>query len=132
MNVLHLSHSDIDGGAAIAAYRLHQALREKNIRSTLQVAQKRTLDFSVLSAETNTEKGFILLRKYFNETPLKFYPERNQNSLFSPQYLPDNLLTTIQKSNPDIINLHWVCKGFLKIETLARLNTPLIWKAKQV
>jgi glycosyltransferase involved in cell wall biosynthesis len=26
-----------------------------------------------------------------------------------------------------VINLHWVCNGFLKVETLKKLNRPLVW-----
>ncbi|MGB3694994.1 MAG: glycosyltransferase family 4 protein, partial [Spirulinaceae cyanobacterium] len=42
MNVLHINQSDINGGAAIAGYRLHQGLLETGINSRLLVASPQT------------------------------------------------------------------------------------------
>lgn len=42
MNVLHLNQSDIAGGAAIAAFRLHQGLLAQNIDSRLLVGKAKT------------------------------------------------------------------------------------------
>ena len=39
MNVLHINQSDISGGAAIAAYRLHQGLLQQGIESKLLVSR---------------------------------------------------------------------------------------------
>lgn len=40
MNVLHINQSDLTGGAAIAAHRLHEALTQNNIKSRLLVGQR--------------------------------------------------------------------------------------------
>lgn len=42
MNVLHINQSDISGGAAIAAYRLHQSLLTHSIESRLLVGKVKT------------------------------------------------------------------------------------------
>lgn len=39
MNVLHINESDVSGGAAIAAYRLHQGLLAKNFNSRMLVGE---------------------------------------------------------------------------------------------
>jgi hypothetical protein len=39
MNVLHINQSDVSGGAAIAAYRLHQGLLAQNFNSSLLVGE---------------------------------------------------------------------------------------------
>lgn len=39
MNILHINQSDISGGAAIAAYRLHQGLLNENVGSRLLVGK---------------------------------------------------------------------------------------------
>ena len=44
INVLHINGSDIEGGAAIAGYRLHQGLLDKNIDSKLLVSKAKTHD----------------------------------------------------------------------------------------
>jgi len=47
MKILHLSHSDRHGGACIAAYRQHQALRAEGVDSAMWVRQKFTQDPAV-------------------------------------------------------------------------------------
>jgi glycosyltransferase involved in cell wall biosynthesis len=42
VNILHVNQSDISGGAAIAAYRLHQGLLAQDIDSRLLVGQAKT------------------------------------------------------------------------------------------
>jgi glycosyltransferase involved in cell wall biosynthesis len=44
MNVLHINQSDVGGGAAIAAYRLHQGLLAQGISSRLLVGSVKTDD----------------------------------------------------------------------------------------
>jgi glycosyltransferase involved in cell wall biosynthesis len=47
--------------------------------------------------------------------------------MFSLQWFPDVLERRARHFNPDIINLHWVCNGYLQIETLSKFNKPLVW-----
>lgn len=47
MNVLHINQSDISGGAALAGYRLHQALLQQGINSSLLVGTVQTDDSRV-------------------------------------------------------------------------------------
>jgi glycosyltransferase involved in cell wall biosynthesis len=47
MKILHLSHSDRHGGACIAAYRQHQALRAEGVDSAMWVRQTVTQDPAV-------------------------------------------------------------------------------------
>jgi len=47
--------------------------------------------------------------------------------MFSPQWFPDVLARRTMEIDPDIINLHWVCNGYLQIETLPKFNKPLVW-----
>jgi hypothetical protein len=50
MKVSIVSNSDIDGGAARASYRLHQALKKYGTKSKMIVALKKSDDITVLSA----------------------------------------------------------------------------------
>jgi len=56
MKVLIVNTSDIDGGAARAAYRLHQALLMKNVDSQMLVMNKSGDDFTVLGTTSKIEK----------------------------------------------------------------------------
>ncbi len=122
MDVLHLSTSDLDGGAARAAYRLHQGLRERGTNSRLLVRAKASLDSDVLVDKS----GLTKLGPPLNSVPLRRYRHRTR-AMFSPQCFPDAIAPRVKQLNPDIVHLHWVCNGFLQIETLAKLNKPLVW-----
>ncbi len=122
MNVLHLSTSDIEGGAARAAYRLHQGLKATGVTSQMLVRAKDSIDRSVIADKSILTK----LGPSISGWPLKLYPNRNR-VLFSPQWFPDEIAAKVAQLNPDIVHLHWICNGFVQIETLAKLNKPLVW-----
>lgn len=57
MKVLHLSHYDRKGGACIAAYRQHQALRAAGVDSTMWVRHKLTNDPHVFEYRPQSDFG---------------------------------------------------------------------------
>lgn len=122
MKILHLSTSDVDNGGARAAYRLHQGLNSIGCTSQMLVRAKFSSDPTVLSEKSILTK----LGPPSSGLPLQFYPNHNA-AMFSPQWFPDVLATRTRQLNPDIINLHWVCNGYLKIETVPKFNKPLVW-----
>ena len=71
-------------------------------------------------------KGLAKLRPTLDQLPLYPYPKR-ERSPYSVQWLPDNLAAQVAQINPDVIHLHWINGGYLKIETIARFKKPIIW-----
>jgi glycosyltransferase involved in cell wall biosynthesis len=122
MNVLHLSTSDIEGGAARAAYRLHQGLQSVGVDSQMLVRAKSSADRTVIHEKTVLTK----LGPMSSGLPLRRYHQRD-NVMFSAQWFPDAIAPRVKRLNPDVIHLHWVCNGFLQIETLAKLDKPIVW-----
>ena len=122
MKILHLCTSDIEHGAARAAYRIHSGLQQIGIDSRMLVRAKLTIDSSVI-AETNWRTK---LAPSLSNLPLKLYRHRLKQ-LFSTQWTPDTIATRVKQLDPDAINLHWICNGFVQIETLAKFGKPLIW-----
>ncbi|MBE9178848.1 glycosyltransferase family 4 protein [Oculatella sp. LEGE 06141] len=130
MKVLHLSTFDIDGGAARAAYRVHQGLRHIGVNSQMLVRGKSSPDPTVMAPKTFLEKGVARLRADLNSRPLKPYRHSNPavaSGKFSLQWFPDGLAPKVAHINPDVINLHWVSDGYLQIETIAKFNKPIVW-----
>ena len=121
MKILHLSTSDVEHGAARAAYRLHQGLRQAKVDSQMLVRAKLTIDPDVIAEKTWKTK----LGPPLGNLPLKFYSR--QKKLFSAQWTPDAIAAKVAQINPDIINLHWICNGFTQIGTLAKFAQPLVW-----
>ena len=126
MKILHISTRDIEGGAARAANRLHQGLREINVDSQMLVQTKVSDDPTVIAPQTITEKSLAKLGGIVDTIPPKFYLRHTQIS-FSTQWLPDAIYPRIVRLNPDLINLHWIQDSHLRIETLAKLNRPIVW-----
>jgi glycosyltransferase involved in cell wall biosynthesis len=126
MKVLLLNTSDITGGAARAAYRLHGGLQSIGVESQMLVQDKSSDDEAVTAPSKRLEQSIAKIRVAFDALPLKFYRQRDNNS-FSLQWFPDRIAPKINQLNPDVINLHWTNEAFIKVETLARFNRPLVW-----
>lgn len=122
MNTLVLSTSDIEGGAARAAYRLHQSLRMIGVNSRMLVRSKFSVDRAAIAHKTTLAK----LGSSLDTLPLKLYPN-NTRAMFSPQWFPDAIAPKVAQLAPDLISLHWICNGYLQIETIAKFNKPLVW-----
>lgn len=126
MKILLLNASDVEGGAARAAYRLHQGLQTVGAASQMLVQAKHVDDGMVLSSQTKLANLLGRIRPNLDRLPLQFYANRNLTA-FSSQWLPDAVASRVAQLCPDVINLHWICGGYLQIETVAKLNKPLVW-----
>ena len=75
IKVLHLSAFDLAGGAARAAYRIHQAMLGIDIDSQLLVQHKQSNDPTVIATES---KLLAKLRSVGDASVLNFYQHRQQ------------------------------------------------------
>jgi len=126
INPLLISASDISGGAARAAYRLHRGLQNVSVDSQMLVQNKQSDDYKVISPASKLGKGIGKLKPTLDILPLQVYPQRDR-STYSVQWLPDQLAAQVAQINPDVINLHWINGGYLKIETIAKFRKPIVW-----
>lgn len=127
MKVLSLSTFDVQGGAAVATYRLHKGLSKIGLNSKLLVQYKHSDDYKVFSYTTKFGKAIAYLRPYIDALIKVIFYKNSKRMLFSSAYAPDFLINKIKKLNPDIVNLFWVNGGFLKIETLHKIDVPIVW-----
>ena len=126
MKLLLLNTNDISGGAALAAYRLLKGLQQNGVQAQMLVQFKKSDDYSVIESLTKWYKIFGILRPIIDSIPVRFYRQRKK-IFFSPAILPDNISKKIKDINPDIVHLHWIASGFIRIETLTKINKPIIW-----
>ena len=124
MKPLLLNTFEIGGGAAIATSSLHKGLLSIGIDSQLLVQNKKTDDRTVIGCSTKIAKAIAVLRPHLDR--LFIWPYRKK-SLFSPANLYDGLAAKIDEINPDVVHLFWVSGGFLKIETIKKINRPILW-----
>lgn len=127
MKVLHLSESD-GGGAGRATLRLHQGLQRLGVESQILVQLKYSDNLAVFSPQTTLTKASAKLKlpERLDALPLKFYRQRNAAD-FSLQWLPDGIISKVTKLSPDVVNLHWVCHGYLSIESIVKFKKPIVW-----
>ena len=129
IKVLHISPDEYGGGAAKAAYRLHQAVQGQNINSEMLVLKKHSNDQSVQS----------LRDSLFGKIRSQFYKKNNRaKNAIDPAFHTDNptlhsfgksgygLVSRINQSDADIVHLHWIT-GMLSIKDIAKISKPIVW-----
>lgn len=126
MRVMFLNTNDDGGGAARAAVRLLSGVREAGVEAQLFVQRKHSDDNAVVGANGHFGNKLAVVRTILDCAPVSLYPDRNR-FIFSPAFLPDKLLRNVDAFNPDIIHLHWLGEGFLRIENLSRFKRPIVW-----
>jgi len=133
MKILHVNTNDISGGAARAAFRLHESLLQNNINSQMLVAEKKSDITSIIALSNENLIKKIKNRLYkviLNKLSLGKYEKTISKywGPFSPQIISNkNLAKNINEINPDIVHLHWICADFLSIEDIAKINAPIVW-----
>ena len=135
MRILHLSTTDLAGGAARAMYRLHTGLTRLGHESRVLVGKKWSEDASVEGLNPPTDLLSRVKRKirrkrieadfakYASTRPANLEPFSDDRT-----DLGDAILRQLKPA--DIINLHWVA-GFLDHESFftgVPKNVPLVWR----
>ncbi len=127
MKILIVNAFDIHGGAARAAYRLHQSLLMQNIDSQMLVQSKGCDDFTVIGPNAKLEQGFNLLKPTLDSIPVKLYKNRT-SALFSPSWLfSRKVIDRINEMDPDIVHLQWINAGMIRIEDLPKIKASIVW-----
>lgn len=126
MKILMLSTRDISSGAARAAYRIHQAIRQVGINSKMLVIKKSSSDQTVLTLGFHSNIFVRKIRQQLDEIPKLAYLQSKQHP-FSVSWLPGDALKYVKRINPDIVHLQWICNGFISIKELPKIKKPIIW-----
>lgn len=131
MNILSISQNDIEGGANKAAYRIHAGLNKFGINNRMFTKYKKSNDNKVLCNISFFSKLNQTLRErvsqFYNKL-LYFNPDKIiDNAFLSSNYLPSFFSSKINKSEYNLINLHWVGNDMMSIEDIGRINKPTVW-----
>ena len=128
-----INTSDIQGGAARAANRLHDALKNNAVGSSMVVMHKSSSDPSVLETGgfapiENIDHQYVL-RKLVQRYYINSARTELSDTLFSFAYPGCDITSTPLVQSADIINLHWI--GFFQtpitIHKLMQLGKPIVW-----
>jgi len=127
MKILIVNTSDIEGGAARAAYRLHKALLSNNVDSEMLVQSKSSDDFTVFGPRSNVEKTIYKLSPILDSIPVRFYKDKTATPFSVSWLYSSNIVDRINKLNPDVVHLHWINGGMLRVEDLPKIKAPIVW-----
>lgn len=122
MRPLLLNSYDSHGGAAIAAMRLDAALRDAGVESRFmaQLARKP----GVLGPRNMPGKIAMMLRYKLEAAAMRHYPKATRD--FSAHVTPSATAARVRRFAPDLVHIHWVSHGMLRIEDFSRLGAPLV------
>ena len=133
MRIVHINTYDIRGGAARAAYRLHQGLLQLGEDSRMLVSHKESTDDSVYSM-TPTGTAEKLDEELFLSTVIQGHYINSHrtdisNTLFSLPYPGYDLSPLPLVQAADVINLHWVAyyQSPVTLRRLLDLGKPVVW-----
>jgi glycosyltransferase involved in cell wall biosynthesis len=127
VKVLLVNESDVQGGAARAAIRLHEALISHGMDSQMLVQNKGSIDNTIIGPTSKFQNLIRRINIAIEQVPKRIY-KRHTKTFFSPSWSPfNNIVKTINNINPDIVHLHWINFGMIKIEKLAKIKAPIIW-----
>ena len=90
------------------------------------VQHKVTPDNEIDGPYLNPSKAFALLRPSL-DSMLKLAYHKRTNEPFHSQWIPDLINRQVKKLKPDVIHLHWICRGFLNIKSLLHFHVPIVW-----
>lgn len=127
MNVVLVNQTDIFGGAARAANRLHRTLQTKSVHSSMLVRVRSGDDETIHVAKQdfllrlcNTVKERISSRRWEGFTA-------SEQFFHSTANFSCGMLEALQIVPHDIVHLHWLGSDTLTIEEIGQIKKPIIW-----
>lgn len=131
MKVLHLSTTDIRGGAARGAFWLHQSLRGMGVESSMLVERKYSDDDNVVEANGFMSRINGRMRAELDKLPLRFYRKTNE-SFWTVGWMRNRIEREVRNFAPDIVHLHWTGGGYIPVQELRLLDYPLVWTLRDM
>lgn len=134
IRVLSVSMSDTHGGAARAAYRIHEGVRALGVDSRMFVKIKGSQDPNVHALSEFVPNNAIYnaldwcaskVKNKIQHYQWKPYPNKDAN--FKSDLRGTRLHGALHKIDYDILHLHWINQRFIHIEELRKVHKPIVW-----
>ena len=130
--ILHLSTFHLEGGAGVAATRLHRALLRSGEDSWMLIPEVSHPEEHVTPLANSKWDSRVAFFRFVSER-LHFLPYEKDSSIrfaFSPAAAGTDISKHPLVQKADIIHLHWINFGFLSIASLVKLfslGKPIVW-----
>lgn len=131
IRVLHVAESDSCGGAARASYRIHRAVLEHGsqwgVQSRMRAIRGYSGDSSVSGGDPR-HASWLWKKVRPRLVERRYRSFRTANDTAHSIAWPDTgLLRELNRSDADIIHLHWLGNTTLSIEEIGLLRKPVVW-----
>ena len=126
MKIATVNHSDINGGAARAAWRIHNALRQSGADVSMYANQVSSGDWSVSGPNGKLAKALCRLRPLIGSIANCLLKTSNP-ILHSPAILPSSWPKRLNDSDADIVHLHWVNGEMMSVADISHITKPVVW-----
>jgi glycosyltransferase involved in cell wall biosynthesis len=129
MRVLLINTSERIGGAAIAAGRLTEALKNHGVKAKLLVRDKQTENSNVVSLE----RSWLNIWNFVWERAVIWMANRfDKNNLFAVDIANTgvNITSLPEFKQADVIHLHWINQGMLSLKDIRKIlrsGKPVVW-----
>lgn len=129
MKILHINTSDIRGGAAIAAFRLMNALNANGQQAKMMVREKLSDNDNVIQVGGNLSNRLNFLAE---RTRIFAYNRFSRKNLFDVS-IADRGLSIVNHpvfKEADVIHLHWINQGMLSLKEIDRIlasGKKVVW-----
>lgn len=133
MRILHISTSDMDGGAARAAYRLHKGLKEIGVDSSMFVARRTSQEEDINLFQWKSGPKLGLKRRLIRRRVEKDYAAYASTRPPGLEPFSDDRTDKGEMVDQlpvcDVINLHWVSGLVDYTSFFARVPSyiPVVW-----
>ena len=126
MKSILVNYSDLAGGAAIAAYRIHKSLRSLEVDSSMWVNKKLSDDFSVYADDSLAHRLTSQLKASGTRSLAKSLFKEASATYRSYNVLPSGLGKRLDASDAQLVHLVWVNGECLSINQIGRLKKPVV------
>jgi glycosyltransferase involved in cell wall biosynthesis len=124
LRIINLTRSDNDGGASIAAYRIHSMFNKNGQKSNLLVVDKKRNDFSVIGPKFTYQKLWSMGLDKVEQIIIR---NKSTNSVNSLGLLGIQKAKYVNQFNPDIVNLHWINAGLISLSQISKIESNIFW-----
>lgn len=123
MKILHLSTYFRCAGQSVAANRLHFGLLDKADSHLVVTEALVPAGQNIHPANDRTPHGLAEDSK-----SLMQYPNKSGMYIFHTGIAGIDVLAKVDEFAPDIVQLHFINDGFVKLEDLPRIDKPIVWR----
>ena len=129
MRVLIINTTERQGGPAIAAYRLTEALKNNGIKAKMLVRRKSTEQLTTVLVERGLANRLTML---WERLSVALYTHFRRNRIYAIDlgHAGSDITALPEFRQADVIHLHWINEGMLSLSAIEKIiasGKPIVW-----